>query len=416
MIIFNTSMGTVTAELFLREMPLTASNFIDLANTGFYDGIHFHRVIPDFMAQFGCPLAKDPYSNRAGTGGPTPGSQFRNMATGAVVTRMDDGQGGGTIQDEFTVKIGNERGTLSMANTGQPNTGGSQFFMNVVNNSSLDWFDNSSPSQHPVFGVIVSGMEVVDAITRVPARDDAPITPIKMLSVRVEQAAPAPQAPAAMMAPQMPQQQPLMQQPQQQPVVHQRIGDWAVCEDAQGVFYQNMATSQSYDQMPPELSQIYAAQKAAEEQELLQKQQMQQRLQQQQQQMMKMQQQASLQQYGQSTGYAQQGSYLPPQQQQQAQTMSMRPAGGAAMYQQGGAVYPQGGAMYQQGAPASMYQQGAPPSMHQQGSPPSMYQQQQGAAAMYQQQQGAAAAYGQGGAAAFQQLGGGYQQGAFRPQ
>mmetsp|Transcript_121171 Transcript_121171/g.226576 ORF Transcript_121171/g.226576 Transcript_121171/m.226576 type:complete len:407 (+) Transcript_121171:56-1276(+) len=397
---FQTTMGNVTAEIFLKEMPVTASNFIDLALNGYYDGIHFHRVIPDFMAQFGCPFAKDPYSNRAGTGGPQPGSQYRNLVSGAVITRGDDGQGGGTIKDEFTVNISNERGTLSMANTGSPNTGGSQFFMNVVHNSSLDWFDNRTPSKHPVFGVIVSGMEVVDAITRVQTRDDAPITPIKMISVRVEQGAQA--APPPMAQPQMMpnqaayQQQPQMQQQQQQSVVHKRIGDWAICEDAQGIFYHNMATSQSYDQVPPELSQLYAAQKAREEQELMQKQQMQARLQQQQmqqQQMLKMQQMQQQQQYGQSPAYGQQPSYASQQQQ-----MYMPPAGGspAGMYQQGGASYQQGGgAMYQQGAPPSMYQQG--------GGGGAMYQQPPGAGAMYQQG---------GGAAAYQQL---YQQGGMRP-
>merc|ERR1711976_391403 len=120
-------------------MPLTASNFIDLAQTGFFNGLHFHRVIPDFMAQFGCPFAKDPKSSRAGTGGPKVGSKFKDLGTGKEVTRADDGQGGGCIKDELTAKISNEPGTLSMANAG-PNTGGSQFFMNTVHNDFLDWW------------------------------------------------------------------------------------------------------------------------------------------------------------------------------------------------------------------------------------------------------------------------------------
>ena len=66
---FETTEGTIKCEIFLDKMPITASNFIDLANTGFYNGLHFHRVIPDFMDQFGCPLSKDPKSSRAGTGG-----------------------------------------------------------------------------------------------------------------------------------------------------------------------------------------------------------------------------------------------------------------------------------------------------------------------------------------------------------
>lgn len=69
-----TSMGTFKVELYTNEMPITAWNFIDLANKGFYDGLHFHRVIPNFMNQFGCPHSRDPTSRRAGTGGPQPGS------------------------------------------------------------------------------------------------------------------------------------------------------------------------------------------------------------------------------------------------------------------------------------------------------------------------------------------------------
>ena len=67
---FRTTMGTFTAEIYMDRVPRTASNFIDLAQSGFYNGIHFHRVIPNFMNQFGCPNAKDPDSPRAGTGGP----------------------------------------------------------------------------------------------------------------------------------------------------------------------------------------------------------------------------------------------------------------------------------------------------------------------------------------------------------
>merc|ERR1712118_305250 len=91
-----TSMGTFKAELYLSQMPITASNFIDLARTGFYNGIHFHRVIPNFMNQFGCPNAKDPKSRRAGTGGP-PDGQFKNLKTGATEARRN----GGNIQDEL---------------------------------------------------------------------------------------------------------------------------------------------------------------------------------------------------------------------------------------------------------------------------------------------------------------------------
>merc|ERR1740117_902361 len=88
--VFNTSEGTFEAEIFLDQMPITASNFIDLATTGFYNGVHFHRVIPDFMNQFGCPHAKNPNSSNAGTGGPQPGSKYKVLAgpqAGKTITR-----------------------------------------------------------------------------------------------------------------------------------------------------------------------------------------------------------------------------------------------------------------------------------------------------------------------------------------
>merc|ERR1712146_242945 len=84
--LFDTTMGVIKAEIYLDRVPITASNFIDLAQTGFYNGIHFHRVIPGFMDQFGCPHAKDPNSRRAGTGGP-PDGQFKNLKTGGMETR-----------------------------------------------------------------------------------------------------------------------------------------------------------------------------------------------------------------------------------------------------------------------------------------------------------------------------------------
>jgi cyclophilin family peptidyl-prolyl cis-trans isomerase len=179
---FDTSMGTFKAEILLDKMPITASNFIDLANTGFYNGVHFHRVIPDFMNQFGCPNAKDPKSQRAGTGGPQPGTKYKNLATGAEMVRNREG----CIEDELTQKISNEPGTLSMANTGQPNTGGSQFFINVAHNSFLDWFDKQSPSQHPVFGKVTDGMDLVKKISQVPTSNDNPKTPIMMKSITIQ--------------------------------------------------------------------------------------------------------------------------------------------------------------------------------------------------------------------------------------
>ncbi len=165
--VFETSMGTFKTEIFLDKMPITAKNFIDLVKSGFYDGLHFHRVIKGFMCQFGCPYSKDPSSPRAGTGGPPHGK----------------------IEDEHPpdAQISNEPGTLSMANTGQPNTGGSQFFLNTVHNSYLDWF-SPGPSKHPVFGKVVEGMDIVQKIEATPTgQGDRPVTPVQTISVTIEE-------------------------------------------------------------------------------------------------------------------------------------------------------------------------------------------------------------------------------------
>jgi cyclophilin family peptidyl-prolyl cis-trans isomerase len=163
-----TSLGTIRVELFTDKMPKTAGNFIKLAKSGFYDGLHFHRVINGFMLQFGCPHSKDPNSPRAGTGNAP----------------------GGTIEDEHPpdAKISNEPGTLSMANTGRPNSGSCQFFINTVHNAYLDWF-TPGPSKHPVFGKVISGMDVVKKIesTKTSAQD-RPVTPVQMISVKVNDA------------------------------------------------------------------------------------------------------------------------------------------------------------------------------------------------------------------------------------
>ncbi len=128
-----TTKGDIIIELY-DDMPITAGNFKKLVEGEFYDGIVFHRVIRNFMIQGGCPKG-------TGTGGP-----------------------GYTIKDEFVKGHSNVRGTISMANTGQPNSGGSQFFINLVNNKFLDFDDRQTPSKHPVFGEVVEGMDVVDAI------------------------------------------------------------------------------------------------------------------------------------------------------------------------------------------------------------------------------------------------------------
>ena len=160
-----TSLGDIEIELFVDQMPVTAGNFIKLAKEGFYDGLHFHRVINKFMIQFGCPNSKDPMDSRAGTGNSSHG----------------------TIQDEHPAgaKLSNEPFTLSMANTGRPNSGSCQFFINTVHNSYLDWF-SPGPSKHPVFAKITAGEDIAKKIEATPTDSrDRPTTPIKMISVTV---------------------------------------------------------------------------------------------------------------------------------------------------------------------------------------------------------------------------------------
>ena len=180
---FDTTEGSFKAELFVDQMPLTASNFIDLANTGFYNGLHFHRVIDGFMLQFGCPNSKKNGAANAGMGGPPPNSKFTNLATKEEITR--DAREG-CIPDELTAKISNEPGTLSMANTGAKNSGGSQFFINTVHNDFLDWFDKSSPSAHPVFGKVTEGMNVVMKISAVETHpNDCPKKGVMVNSITI---------------------------------------------------------------------------------------------------------------------------------------------------------------------------------------------------------------------------------------
>jgi peptidylprolyl isomerase len=140
-VLLQTTMGDVKIELLDETMPITTGNFRKLVEKGFYNGTIFHRVIAGFMIQGGDPEG-------TGLGGP-----------------------GYTIKDELPANNRNARGTISMANAG-PNTGGSQFFINVVDNKRLD-------PKHPAFGRVVSGMEVVDAISRTPVdREDRPRTKV----------------------------------------------------------------------------------------------------------------------------------------------------------------------------------------------------------------------------------------------
>ena len=147
-ILLETTEGNITIELYSQDMPITAGNFQKLVEQEFYDGVIFHRVIPDFMIQGGDPTG-------TGMGGP-----------------------GYKIKDEFNGKQKNNRGTISMANAG-PNTGGSQFFINLVDNNFLD-------RKHPVFGEVVEGMDVVDAISQVDTNSqDKPLKEVRIISAKV---------------------------------------------------------------------------------------------------------------------------------------------------------------------------------------------------------------------------------------
>jgi peptidyl-prolyl cis-trans isomerase A (cyclophilin A) len=153
--LFDTSAGKFKAKLFADKAPKTVENFTSLADgtkTGkpFYDNLVFHRVIPDFMIQGGCPSG-------TGTGGP-----------------------GYKFADEFHPSLKHGKpGYLSMANSG-PNTNGSQFFVTVA---ATPWLDN----RHAIFGEVVEGYDVVDKISRMP-RDssDRPKQEVKINSVKIE--------------------------------------------------------------------------------------------------------------------------------------------------------------------------------------------------------------------------------------
>ncbi len=154
--VFETSKGTFTIELFEDKAPVTTGNFVTLVQKGFYNGLIFHRVIPRFMIQGGCPKG-------TGTGGP-----------------------GYTIKDEFRKDLSNVRGTIAMANCG-PNTGGSQWFVNLVDNTYLDFDKPPRTSQHPVFGKVVSGMDVVDAIGTVKTDcSDRPLEPVTIKKIAIQ--------------------------------------------------------------------------------------------------------------------------------------------------------------------------------------------------------------------------------------
>lgn len=151
--VFDTNMGEFEIELFEDKTPITTGNFIKLAEEDFYDGVIFHRVIDGFMIQGGDPTG-------TGMGGP-----------------------GYTIEDEFMPELKHEsEGILSMANTGRPHTGGSQFFITLA---ATPWLDGL----HTVFGRVVKGMEVVRAIGGVETgAQDRPVNDVVINSITIKAA------------------------------------------------------------------------------------------------------------------------------------------------------------------------------------------------------------------------------------
>ena len=155
----NVELGTIVIELFPKEAPITVNNFVFLARDGFYDGLTFHRVIPDFMIQAGDPL---------GTGGGGPGYNF---------------------EDEFVESLGFDRpGILAMANRGA-NTNGSQFFITVGPTPHLN-------GKHTIFGRVIEGQDVADAVSLVPTAlpsspaANRPQDPLFIESIVIEETAP----------------------------------------------------------------------------------------------------------------------------------------------------------------------------------------------------------------------------------
>jgi len=179
---FKTSQGTFEVEFFKDKMPYTCAAILDLVKKGFYDGLHFHRVIKGFMLQFGCPHSKNPRSGRAGTGGPKGGSSF--VGFDGKTYRRDSG---GNINDEHKAReLSNKPMYLSMANTGSPNSGGSQFFINTVHNKYLDYFTGGA-SKHPVFAKVIKGESVIRSIENTRTNhNDAPLTPVKVISAKLK--------------------------------------------------------------------------------------------------------------------------------------------------------------------------------------------------------------------------------------
>ncbi len=156
----HTSAGDLVVKLFENEAPNTVANFISLVEQGFYDGVQFHRVLPNFMAQTGDPVSKDP-------------AKYPGQAVGT-------GNAGYTIEDECFLPNHREhfRGSLSMAHTAERNSGGSQFFITFGPTESLD-------GQYTVFGRVIEGLDVLSKIQRIDPDKPAGIVPDKLLKAEV---------------------------------------------------------------------------------------------------------------------------------------------------------------------------------------------------------------------------------------
>ncbi len=160
-VVMETTLGNIKIELFAKEAPISVKNFLAYAENGFYKDTIFHRVIPGFMAQ---------------GGGLTAALQPKPGSLPPIKNEADNG-------------LKNDRGTLSMARTGDPNSATSQFFINVVNNDMLNR-PNPDGYGYAVFGKVISGMEVVDKIVSTPTTTmgmmaDVPVKPVVILSVTV---------------------------------------------------------------------------------------------------------------------------------------------------------------------------------------------------------------------------------------
>ncbi|MCX7774703.1 MAG: peptidylprolyl isomerase [Spirochaetaceae bacterium] len=160
-VVFTTSKGSISIEVFEDRVPVTAANFLEYVRAGFYDGTIFHRVIPGFVVQ---------------GGGFVPGMTQKK-------TRAP-------IVNEASKAPSNTRGTLSMARTMVPDSATSQFFINLVDNKALDYRGPGPGAGYCVFGVVTEGMEVVDAIAAVrtgrrPPHADVPLEDVVLISARV---------------------------------------------------------------------------------------------------------------------------------------------------------------------------------------------------------------------------------------